>query len=219
MIESVQQSSPEGRLLFHRLLAFLGSNLSDDGLSPAQILEQRTRRYFEIRKLQLRLLAWRGCPESEREDLVAETFDRVMEKLDELEQQLKSNPELKESGNPAHYVSAVCRLIYRERLRRGPSAELPLEAAGQAAVDVAEPQPDEGDDERQRCLERCLEAQLAASEREFILEYYQGEKGDKIRQRKEMASRLGTTVNCLRIRACRIRQRLQRCISECMRLK
>jgi DNA-directed RNA polymerase specialized sigma24 family protein len=68
---------------------------------------------------------------------------------------------------------------------------------------------------RLECLERCLQ-DLSAEHRELIAAYYQGETSVKISNRKELAVRLGIPMNALRIRALRIRERLEACVVGCM---
>jgi len=48
----------------------------------------------------------------------------------------------------------------------------------------------------------------------LILRYYQGEQRAKIENRRALAERLGLTINALRIRASRIRSRLEACVIE-----
>ncbi|MEN3332706.1 MAG: hypothetical protein V7641_2071 [Blastocatellia bacterium] len=74
--------------------------------------------------------------------------------------------------------------------------------------------------ERQSHVERrlnwlagCL-SQLPAESRALILDYYQGERGERIRHRKQMAERLGIPQNALRIRVHRIRERLEQSSSK-----
>ena len=65
------------------------------------------------------------------------------------------------------------------------------------------------------CLRGCLQT-LSNENRELILQYYQGEKGEKIQNRKKLMGRLGVPVNTLRMRALRLRERLQACMEECV---
>jgi hypothetical protein len=48
----------------------------------------------------------------------------------------------------------------------------------------------------------------------LLIEYYKGEKGDRIRHRKLLARQLGIPPNALRIRVHRIREKLERCVNE-----
>jgi RNA polymerase sigma factor (sigma-70 family) len=57
-------------------------------------------------------------------------------------------------------------------------------------------------------LAACLD-QLPPESRELILSYYQGDKCERIRHRKQMAEQLGIPPNALRIRVHRIRERLE----------
>ncbi|HET9532865.1 MAG TPA: hypothetical protein VFQ92_21095, partial [Blastocatellia bacterium] len=58
---------------------------------------------------------------------------------------------------------------------------------------------------------------LSPDNRELILQYYDKEKGAKIESRKQLAERLGISVNTLRMRALRIREYLQRCVENCQK--
>jgi hypothetical protein len=51
------------------------------------------------------------------------------------------------------------------------------------------------------------------------MQYYQDEKRDKIDHRKGLAERLGIPLNALRSRAQRMRDRLEKCVSECVEKK
>ena len=74
----------------------------------------------------------------------------------------------------------------------------------------------ESDDNQRRIelLRRCLGA-LPDKDRELITQYYEGDgPSSKIIKRKELALRLGLQLNALRIRACRLRERLERCLQR-----
>jgi DNA-directed RNA polymerase specialized sigma24 family protein len=179
---------------FDRLLAFLDSSGDTTALTEEQIREQQGRFYEEIRRRQIRIFAWRGSPEPEL--LADRTFDRVMEKVPEIEGTF--------DGDPSHYVASVGRLIFLESLRK-PKRTVPP------------PSPEKTDERALDCLDRCLEKILPAEERELILDYYRGEKHKKIDYRQHLAERLGTTLNSLRIRSYRIRKKLGSCVADCMK--
>ena len=65
------------------------------------------------------------------------------------------------------------------------------------------------------CLLRCLEV-LRISERTLVVDYYEQQGPAKIKQHQQMATALGIAINALRIRACRIRRTLRRCVQECV---
>jgi DNA-directed RNA polymerase specialized sigma24 family protein len=64
-------------------------------------------------------------------------------------------------------------------------------------------------------LERCIE-NLDPDDRELILSYYLGEERAKIENRRAIAVKLGVTMNALSIRACRLRDKLEACLRECL---
>ena len=85
------------------------------------------------------------------------------------------------------------------------------ELATTAAV-ADEPEPLEP---RLVCLERCL-GSLSAGDREMILHYYHGDKRSKIENRKRLTDLLQVPINALRMRALRLRERLQACVERCL---
>jgi hypothetical protein len=55
---------------------------------------------------------------------------------------------------------------------------------------------------------------LTPEERFLIVRYYQGTQRSKIENRRALAANLGLTMNALSIRACRIREKLERCMRK-----
>jgi DNA-directed RNA polymerase specialized sigma24 family protein len=172
---------------FDRLLIALGDDRDSGG-----------EKYLEIRTNLIRFFAWRGC--SFPEDHADETFNRIAKKIDEGEQIL----------NPAGYAMGVARLLLLEIIKSRQREQSALNEMGTASEVAA----DDGD-ERLECLQNCLQT-LSPDNRELILQYYQGEKSEKIRNRKKLLERLGIPVNTLRMRALRLRERLQGCVEQCV---
>jgi DNA-directed RNA polymerase specialized sigma24 family protein len=174
---------------FDRLLVALGGNRDSGG-----------EKYLEIRSNLTRFFEWRGC--SFPEDHADETFNRLARKIDEGEEIL----------NPAGYAMGVARLLLLEILKGRQREQTALNEIGAASdVYVA---ADDGED-RLECLRSCLQG-LSSDNRDLILQYYQGEKGEKIQNRKKLLEQLGVPVNTLRMRALRLRERLQSCVEECL---
>lgn len=71
------------------------------------------------------------------------------------------------------------------------------------------------DADREECLERCL-TKLADDDRVLVLEYEEGEKGSRIRKRRQLAEDLNVTMNALRIKIHRLHQELHECILRCL---
>jgi DNA-directed RNA polymerase specialized sigma24 family protein len=105
----------------------------------------------------------------------------------------------------------MARLVWLEAVKeqeRSRSALEDLRASSQ--------HPPPTDSQRIECFELCLEG-LLPENRALILDYYQGEKSGKIGLRKQLAEKLGTPLNALRIRAHRIRMQLEKCVGECLK--
>ena len=49
-----------------------------------------------------------------------------------------------------------------------------------------------------------------------MLDYHQGEGGQRIRNRRRLAQSLEVPMNALRIRVHRLRSRLEACVRDCM---
>ena len=131
------------------------------------------------------------------QELADKTINRVARKLAEIQSTYV--------GDPVYYFAGVANFIYKESLR----AEIP------PAVVVPKPSPPDADEERNySCLEKCLQ-KLSEKECTLVLEYYQEEKRARIDHRKKLAEELGLGLNSLRIRACRIRAELQKCVELC----
>jgi len=161
-------------------------------LDPAR--EAAGRKYEDIRLRLIKLFTCRGCYEPE--DLADETINRVSKKLKDIETNY--------SGDPARYFYGVANKVHLEYVRRRPAAIPPVPS--EASEDV---------EKEYECLERCIQ-QLSSQNRILVLQYYQLEKRAKIDHRKQLAAQLGIAVNALRIRACRIRTALQKCVQSCI---
>jgi DNA-directed RNA polymerase specialized sigma24 family protein len=162
--------------------------------------ESGSEKYLEIRGNLTRFFEWRGC--SFPEDHADETINRVAKKVAEGEEIL----------NPAGYAMGVARLLLLEVLKGRQREQSALTEIGKSS-EVYEAEDDgEG---RLACLRNCLQT-LSPDNRDLILQYYQGEKSEKIQNRKKLMERLGIPVNTLRMRALRVRERLQGCVEECV---
>lgn len=176
---------------FDKLLAALG---------PER--ERAARTYLEIRERLVRFFEWRGAPLPEEH--ADETFNRLAKRLASGEEIL----------NPMSYCLGVARMllleINKERMKEQQAlSEMATSQALHEAVD-------DRAEARIECLKRCLET-LSPDNRELIIQYYQGEKGGKIENRKRLVERLGIPVNTLRMRALRLRERLQTCVEDCLK--
>ena len=144
------------------------------------------------------------------EDLADETLNRVARRLEE--------EGVIVSETAARYCYIVARFVFHEYLRRS-NDEVPLDALANEVADN-NTNISASDDEAQhreqllRCLDQCTE-KLEPAHRELIIRYYHGEQRVKIENRNSLARQLGVTINALTIRACRIRNKLEACVTEC----
>jgi DNA-directed RNA polymerase specialized sigma24 family protein len=179
---------------FNRLLA---------SLDPDR--ERAGEKYEEIRRGLICLFEWRGAPSPD--DHADETLNRVARKLARGDQ----------VTDPFTYVYGVARLVilevYKSREKeRAVLAQLP--SPGQVQLD-----PEDTDaNPRFECLESCLD-ELPHETRDFLTDYYQGEKRAKIENRQRLADRLRIPLNALRLRARRVREKLEMCVEGCVNRK
>ena len=162
--------------------------------------EAGSEKYLEIRRNLTRFFEWRGC--AFPEDHADETINRVARKITEGEEIL----------NPAGYAMGVARLLLLEIIKGRQREQSALTEIGQASELYI---PEDDGESRLTCLRNCLQT-LSPDNRELILQYYQGEKSEKIQNRKKLLQQLEIPVNTLRMRALRLRERLQGCVEECL---
>ena len=152
---------------------------------------------YELLRLWLvKFFAWEGARAPE--DWADEVLDRVAARLLDGEA----------IANVTAYASGVARLALKEALRKQ-DRERP------GLVELPVLQPEIPDGRAAGCLTRCL-ASLPPESRSFILEYYNGDAAERIATRHRMADRLGISMNSLRNRALRLRDRLEACLNSCL---
>lgn len=169
--------------------------------------ERAGEKYEDLRRTLIRFFEWRGAPFPEEH--ADEAFNRVAKKLGE-------GVEIKNIGG---YSYQVARLVFLETTKGTDSKRESLEAVRfepVAAPDVTEEEREE--ELRLTCLENCLRA-LPAESAGLIREYYRYEKSDQIKRRKVLAERFGLRRDALANRAQRLRDKLEHCVSVCVRKK
>ena len=150
--------------------------------------------YEKIRWRLVAILASRGC--TSPEELADETIDRVARKVPDIEGSYV--------GDKAIYFLGVMNNVHHEYLKQPSLPRLP--------------EPDhssESKEEIHRCLDNCLD-KLTRRSRRMIEQYYAEDKRAKIDLRKRIAAELGIGLSTLRLRALRIRDKLQSCIEQCL---
>jgi DNA-directed RNA polymerase specialized sigma24 family protein len=201
--ETLREERGLTQVAFSRLLEWL-----DDGVASHGETYLETRRrlvsYFDRRD---RLSA---------DELADETLNRIGRTL-EKDGAIATTP-------PARYCYVVAKFVLLEDVRREHTHVRLDEARTTGAparrgTMVSEPDADVAiREQRLECLDRCLRG-LKAEQRELVLEYYRDAGRQKIERRRDMAARLGITMNALGIRACRIRYALEACVGACCKPK
>ena len=159
-------------------------------------------RYLEIRRNLVRLFEWRGC--ATPDEYADETINRCAKKISEGEQ----------IRDVSTYCIGIARMLFREMHRDRVKEMRPLEDAPEPRTPPVE--PDGEADRRVECLRGCL-GQLSRENHDLILNYYQGAKGEKIKQRHGLTQQFGIPAGTLRMRALRVRERLQICAENCLK--
>ena len=186
---------------FRRLLGWLDEDRDSSG-----------ENYLETRRRLVSYFDRKNCLTPD--ELADETLNRVARRLEE-EGSITG-------ATPAHYCYIVAKYVFLEYQRRtdrgqvsidelsNPRHPAPSPAELSALEDAAESR-----ENRLDCLERCLQ-NLEPDSRELITQYYRGEQRTKIDNRRALAARLGISTNALGIRACRLRDKLEACVSKCV---
>jgi RNA polymerase sigma factor (sigma-70 family) len=174
--------------------------------------EQAAEKYEELRQMLITFFEFRHhpCPEEQAD----ETINRVARRLN-------SGQEIY-TGSPSTYFIAVARNVWREYLashhRETASLDdlLPAQTPNVNPHEVMTQAAEQAEQERGlACLKQCLQA-LPEESQTLLRAYYQGEKDEKIRGRKQLAANLGIPLNALRIRACRLRDKVEACVRRCL---
>lgn len=155
-------------------------------------------KYREIRRKLIHFFVYRGC--SDFEELADRTVFEVVKDCGRVADSYV--------GDPMLWIYGVARNILRG------SAEKP-----QTPGPMLEPDSPEVKEARHDCLHLCMEHTLKKHERALIVQYYQGNGGRKIENRKRLALLLKTTDNGLRLRTHHIRNRLRDCVGTCLKNK
>jgi RNA polymerase sigma factor (sigma-70 family) len=175
--------------------------------------ERAGEKYEHIRSALVKFFECRGC--SLPYDLTDETINRVARKV-------LQGAEIYPNALSGYFYG-VARNVFREYLRSPesntsaidllPASEQPYETP----VQLEQNRYERVELERQlECLKTCLD-NLPPETRKLIVSYYEGEERTKIDNRKRIAETLGISLSTLRIRAFRIKQKLEGCVSKCLK--
>lgn len=186
--------------IFQGLLDWLDEGTNSDG-----------QKYLELRRRLVAYFDRKNC--SNFEELADETLNRVARRLEE-EGRI-------ESDTPAKYCYVVARFVLMEHLRETQKERVMVESIrrqhrNQNVAEHHAHEEKEIKEKRLNCLERCT-LQLDPNSHKLITRYYVGKDRVKIENRRALAASLDLTMNALAIRACRLRDKLEACVRQCLR--
>lgn len=153
--------------------------------------------YESIRSRLVKIFYVRGCCNAE--EMADEVIDRVAGKVERISENYQ--------GERSLYFYAVAKKVFLEYSRKPKPQELPIILAKETT--------DETSEVYYECLDRCL-TEMPSNQRQLVIEYYQGERQAKIKQRKSIELRLGISNQALRVRVLRLRSILQKCVLSCV---
>ncbi len=182
---------------FSNLLARLGDNPDRTGDG-----------YEELRLMLVKFFEWRDSwfPEDDTD----ETINRVIRKLE------NGNEEIQ---NLEAYCLGVARLVYLERLRSPDRHRVDWEDLPPLATsDNGEAEEYEKRQARLECFRSCLQL-LPANTRELVMAYFQDERRARIDHRKRLAIELGISPEALRRRVKLARDKIEKCVSKCLKCR
>jgi DNA-directed RNA polymerase specialized sigma24 family protein len=184
VVNATRQKWSLTQAAFDGLLACLDSNR-----------DIAAHRYLRMRRDLVRLFEWRGCYTPD--DYADETINRCARKIEQGE----------EIRDLAMYSIGVARMLLREMCRDRSRQARSLDEIPELC---AWPEIRSDLEHGVEALRLSLE-QLSHDDRFLILNYYKGDKSDKIKTRKMLSELFGIGTSTLRMRAMRIREKLRLC--------
>jgi RNA polymerase sigma factor (sigma-70 family) len=157
-------------------------------------------RYLLLRLKLIEYFRSRTCLSAD--ELADETLNRLARKIGEGE----------EIRDVSRYSYGLARWVWMEYRRRPEVKNVTLD---DLAVSPSVFQESLVQKERDRCFRHCLR-ELPAKEREIVIAYWDHEDQPHRDARREMAEKLGISLVALRIRVSRIKEKLQKCFSDCV---
>ena len=158
--------------------------------------------YQLIRLKLIRYFEWQRCIAAE--ELTDETIDRVARKIAEGQQ----------IDNLKGFFYGVARLVFKEYERAQLRQLRAFATLPTSTEDIVE------DNEEEKpyfaCRRKCLR-ELPEAEHNLIVAYCKPDGRPKQDRRRELAAKLEIKVANLRLKAFRIREKLDKCTDDCMK--
>lgn len=183
---------------YELLFARMGANPLKSG-EEYEILRLKLEKYFTRQD--------RGRWNTDYAALADETLDRVAKRLEkgvEIEKNIHT------------FAYGIAKFVWLEFIRKNP---LPVDFTTVPENSYKTNSADEdAEDARLACLRTCLvETCKDNDERKILLDYYRQADNMLKEQRKLIAERLQITTNTLKTRMSRLREKMEKCIINCMK--
>lgn len=190
---------------FARLLQWL-----DGGPTNPTNEDSQGQKYEEMRGRLVAFFDRKNC--ATPDELADETLNRVMKWVEEHDRDY--------DDEPAKICYNTARFVFHEHLRKPVHVTEDIsDLSTQPAVDPRQiallEEEEQAKEKRLGCLQTCSQ-KLPGDDRELIVRYYYGEQRVKLDNRKALAAERGMTPNALNIKACRIRDKLRACVTQCV---
>lgn len=164
-------------------------------LSPER--DEAAKKYEKLHRNLITLFNYRGCENSDM--LADEVINRVAERLTNSE-----NGEIQSLS----FVYGVARHVYLEQFKKRKSVSLDEHIIVDESAHLT-------DDSHQTCMKYCLN-KLDDAEREMIFRYYSVDPKTKVEKREKLSAQYQISVNNLRVKVKRMREKLQNCQKKCL---
>lgn len=178
---------------FERLLDWLTTDKDSAG-----------RIYLELRAGLNRFFQFKGCHDTEQ--LTDKTLDRVAKKLAFVDLSAIKDPFKYCYGFAKNVNFEFQRMTKRTSFRPTHDTET-FKDQGEATS---------GYDPRLDCLDECVNG-LSSDDSDLVLAYYEKDRGEKVRARRELAENLKISFGNLVVRVSRVREKLRICMEICLR--
>jgi DNA-directed RNA polymerase specialized sigma24 family protein len=167
--------------------------------------ERAASAYEELRFRLTQIMKWKGCLEPDADALADEVLDRVARKIEQGEM----------IDNVKAYATSVARFVLLEHTRK--RRELGVDELPEVPV-LMDTDAIDGPDLRIQCLRKCLvEVSQNEADQRLIVGYYDNASDAKKKEiRRQLADQFGLTPTALKVKACRLRAKLEQCINECV---
>jgi DNA-directed RNA polymerase specialized sigma24 family protein len=161
--------------------------------------------YQLVRLKLIKYFEWQRCVAVE--ELADETIDRVARRIAQGQQ----------IENLMGYFYGVARLVHKEYERAQLKQLRAFATLPQSTEEVEEDNDDDAEAAKQHleCSRKCLQ-DLSEPDRSLIVAYCQPDERSKKERRQDLAMKLGIKRENLRLKAFRIREKLDKCVADCL---